>query len=134
MKKILLIATPILLLIVSCAIILGLVHVHWKSDEELASEKKKEPQVEYLIFTYSGGITGHYDLEEKVYQNSSGYHLYRSYQGDENTFDLTETEYRMCTDVTPEYLTELEESDPQVGADLIYTTITVKFKEKITLE
>jgi hypothetical protein len=130
MKKILLIVTPILLLIVSCAIIAGLVHAHWKSTDPKTSASKKGPSVEYMIFTYSGGITGHYDLEERVYQSSSGYHLYRRYEGDENTFDLTETEYRICTDVTPEYLTELEQAEPQRGSDLIYTTITVKFKGK----
>lgn len=123
MKKKLLIVIPILILIVSCAIILGLVLAHKSS-----SGKKEEPQVEYITLTYGGGISGHYDLEERVYQNSSGYHLYRRYQGEENIFDLTETEYRICTDVTPEYLTELEESKAQSGADLIYTTITVKFK------
>ena len=130
MKKILLIVTPILLLIVSCAIIAGLVHAHWKSDDKSSRAAKKGPPVEYMIFTYSGGITGHYDLEERVYQSSSGYHLYRRYQDKENTFDLTETEYRICTDVTPEYLTELEHAEPQRGSDLIYTTITVKFKGK----
>lgn len=127
MKKILLIVTPILILIVSLAVILGLVFAHKRSGDE-SSAKKKEPQVEYITISYSGGITGHYDLEEKVYQNSSGYHLYRRYKGEESTFDLTETEYRICTDVTPEYLTELEESKAQSGSDLIYTTITVKFK------
>ena len=128
MKKILLIVIPILILIVSCAIILGLVLAHKRSGYKSSAGKKEAPQVEYITFTYSGGISGHYDLEERVYQNSSGYHLYMRYQDEENTFDLTETEYRICTDVTPEYFTELEESKGQSGSDLIYTSITVKFK------
>ena len=128
MKKILLIVIPILILIVSCAIILGLVLAHKRSGYKSSAGKKEAPQVEYITLTYGGGISGHYDLEERVYQNSSGYHLYVRYQDEENTFDLTETEYRICTDVTPEYFTELEESKAQSGSDLIYTSITVKFK------
>lgn len=128
MKKILFIVIPILILIVFFAIVLGLVHAHRRSGYKSSTAKKEEPQVEYITLAYGGGISGHYDLEERVYQDSSGYHLYRRYQDEENTFDLTETEYRICTDVTPEYFTELEESKAQSGSDLIYTSITVKFK------
>ena len=58
MKKTLLIVIPILILIVSCAIILGLVLAHKRSGYKSSAGKKEAPQVEYITFTYSGGISG----------------------------------------------------------------------------
>lgn len=134
MKKKLLISALILLVVVG--IVLTAVLVLQKTKKSRSFVDKTDPQVEYIDIRYTGGISGRYDKEIKVYQDGSDYRLYYRYEGDEDIYDLTKAEYLFCTDITPEYLTELEETKGMRSTDAVYESITAKFKgeDEVTIK
>ena len=125
MKKKALIAA--LILLITGAIVLGTVLILNKMKDSRPFVERTDPQIEYISLTSGGGISGHYDKEIKAYQDGSGYHLYYRYNGEEETYDLTKSEYLICTNYPEEYFNELQEAEEVRGADLIYESVDVKF-------
>ena len=87
--------------------------------------------VEYLSLRYTGGYTGRIDDYLRVYREGGKYYLESS--GDDGVrYELTRTEYLLCTDIDYDML---RDADGVNGSDLIYTDVEygLKHGETVTL-
>ena len=103
--------------------------------DRLCDISSRSADIDCMNIHESGSITGHRDVDTTVYREGSKYFFeYNEHKKDEDPlkFELTKTEYLLCTNVDLNYLKEAYES---VSSDLVYYEVTVSGQDgaEITL-